>query len=209
MAELKINSGEHFSLLNLKKKIPYKMKPGRMNNKTGVRSPDMAYIDARQVMDLLDESVGMANWQCEYRDIGGKMYCGIGIRVGMAKLINDLYDKNGMSITMTGETELDGRNRIKQLMNDIDNSWVWKWDMGTESDFEEEKGEASDAFKRAAVKWGIGRFLYDIKDGSKPREDKKESDNMCTRHNQPKAFSQAKNKWYCSECVKEYYAGNK
>jgi hypothetical protein len=27
---------------------------------------------------------------------------------------------------------------------------------------EAEKGEASDAFKRAAVKWGIGRFLYDL-----------------------------------------------
>ena len=38
--------------------------------------------------------------------------------------------------------------------------WVWKWDCGTESNTEKEKGEASDAFKRAAVKWGVGRFLY-------------------------------------------------
>lgn len=41
--------------------------------------------------------------------------------------------------------------------------WVWKWDCGTESNTEKEKGEASDAFKRAAVKWGIGRFLYNKK----------------------------------------------
>lgn len=40
------------------------------------------------------------------------------------------------------------------------NDWVWKWDCGTESNTEKEKGQASDAFKRAAVKWGIGRFLY-------------------------------------------------
>jgi len=40
--------------------------------------------------------------------------------------------------------------------------WVGKTDVGTESNFEAEKGNASDAFKRAAVKWGIGRFLYDL-----------------------------------------------
>jgi len=40
--------------------------------------------------------------------------------------------------------------------------WVWKSDCGTESNQDRQKGEASDAFKRAAVKWGIGRFLYDI-----------------------------------------------
>lgn len=38
--------------------------------------------------------------------------------------------------------------------------WVWKWDAGTESYTEKEKGEASDSFKRACVNWGIGRELY-------------------------------------------------
>lgn len=38
--------------------------------------------------------------------------------------------------------------------------WVWKWDAGTESNTEAEKGRASDAFKRAGFKWGIGRELY-------------------------------------------------
>ena len=40
------------------------------------------------------------------------------------------------------------------------NCWVWKWDCGTESNTEKEKGEASDSFKRACVNWGIGRELY-------------------------------------------------
>lgn len=38
--------------------------------------------------------------------------------------------------------------------------WAWKWDAGSESYTEKEKGEASDSFKRACVNWGIGRELY-------------------------------------------------
>lgn len=41
------------------------------------------------------------------------------------------------------------------------NQWVWKQDVGTESQAEKEKGEASDAFKRACFNLGIGRELYD------------------------------------------------
>lgn len=40
--------------------------------------------------------------------------------------------------------------------------WVWKTSNGVESDFESEKGEYSDAFKRAGFMWGIGRQLYDF-----------------------------------------------
>ena len=47
--------------------------------------------------------------------------------------------------------------KIGVLMGD---KWVWKSDCGTESNVEKQKGEASDAFKRAAVMWGVGRFLY-------------------------------------------------
>lgn len=38
--------------------------------------------------------------------------------------------------------------------------WVWKTDGAERTAFEELKGGMSDAFKRAAVKWGIGRYLY-------------------------------------------------
>lgn len=44
------------------------------------------------------------------------------------------------------------------------NTWTWKWDCGIESREDDEgnqkKGEASDAFKRAGFRWGIGRELY-------------------------------------------------
>ena len=39
--------------------------------------------------------------------------------------------------------------------------WVSKQDVGTESNAEAEKGQASDAFKRSGFAWGIGRELYD------------------------------------------------
>lgn len=38
--------------------------------------------------------------------------------------------------------------------------WVTKQDVGVESNTEKEKGQASDAFKRACFNWGIGRELY-------------------------------------------------
>ena len=39
---------------------------------------------------------------------------------------------------------------------------IAKDDIGTASTFEQSKGTASDALKRAAVQWGIGRYLYDL-----------------------------------------------
>ena len=88
----------------------------------------LLYKTARTDMDMLDEAVGPENWQCEYEEIKGNMYCKIGI------------------------------------YNEKLGQWIWKQDCGIESredgDGNEKKGEASDAFKRAGFKWGIGRELY-------------------------------------------------
>ena len=46
------------------------------------------------------------------------------------------------------------------VWDDSNERWVWKEDCGTESQTEKEKGEASDAFKRAGFRWGIGIELY-------------------------------------------------
>lgn len=88
----------------------------------------LLYKTARTDMDLLDETVGPENWTNDYKDIGGILYCGIGIQV------------------KRGDSPL--------------REWVWKWDCGVESNVEKEKGQASDAFKRAGFRWGIGRELY-------------------------------------------------
>lgn len=87
----------------------------------------LLYKTARVDMQILDEEFTPMGWQCEYKEINGVLYCGIGVK--------DIA---------TGE-------------------WVWKWDCGIESrdnDGMEKKGAASDAFKRAGVKVGIGRELY-------------------------------------------------
>lgn len=84
----------------------------------------LLYKNARVDMAVLDETYGEFNWQCDYKEIKGNMYCGIAV------------------------------------LNEASGDWVWKWDCGTESNTEKEKGEASDAFKRAGFRWGIGRELY-------------------------------------------------
>jgi len=48
------------------------------------------------------------------------------------------------------------------LWDDAKMQWISKTSNGIESDFESEKGEYSDAFKRAGFMWGIGRRLYDF-----------------------------------------------
>lgn len=84
----------------------------------------LLYKDARADMNVLDECVGVGNWQREHTEHKGNLFCRVGI-----------YNAE-----------------IKE--------WVFKEDCGVESNAEKEKGEASDAFKRACVNWGIGRELY-------------------------------------------------
>ncbi len=111
-------------LKQLKKQIPYQWRVQAFS-KNYPSAQCVAYIDSRDVMNLLDEVVGCEKWQSDFKEVKGNVYAGIGIKVN-------------------------------------ENEWVWKWDCGSESNIEKEKGEASDSFKRAAVKWGIGRFLYDL-----------------------------------------------
>ena len=62
------------------------------------------------------------------------------------------YEENGLLFCKVGIFCGDSTAGIK--------SWVWKSDTGSESKVEKDKGHVSDAFKRACVSWGIGRFLY-------------------------------------------------
>jgi len=105
-------------LEDLKKEMPFKW---RVQSTTQYGASCVAYIDARDVQDKLDEVCGHL-WQSRYSEHKGNLFCEIGIKIG--------------------------------------DEWVWRSDCGTESNVEKEKGEASDSFKRAAVMWGIGRFLY-------------------------------------------------
>ena len=44
----------------------------------------------------------------------------------------------------------------------IDGEWIWKADGAGDTDYEAEKGALSDSFKRGAVRWGVGRYLYEL-----------------------------------------------
>lgn len=44
----------------------------------------------------------------------------------------------------------------------IGQEWVTKWDGAENTDIESVKGGLSDAMKRAAVQWGIARYLYEL-----------------------------------------------
>ena len=111
------------NLKDLKKVIPHHWRVQSFS-KNKPMAQCVAYIDSRDVQNLLDEVVGAENWQDKYYEQKGMLFCSIGIKV--------------------------------------DDECVWKSDTGSESNMEADKGHSSDAFNRAAVKWGIGRFLYDL-----------------------------------------------
>lgn len=47
----------------------------------------------------------------------------------------------------------------------VDGEWITKWDAAEETNIEGVKGGRSGAMKRAAVQWGIGRYLYNLDAG--------------------------------------------
>lgn len=110
-------------IAKLKKTIPFKWRvQSELKGKNLVRM--IAYVDARDVAEQLDNIVGPENWTDTFKDVKGSLFCSIGINV--------------------------------------DGVWVHKSDCGVASRTEKEKGESSDAFKRAAVKWGINRDAYKV-----------------------------------------------
>ena len=85
-------------------------------------SGELVYITARDVMDRLDQAVGVDGWTERYEFMGGRMMCNLTLNIG------------GKQVT--------------------------KADGADDSNIEAAKGGISDALKRAAVKFGIGRYLY-------------------------------------------------
>ena len=97
----------------------------RAANFSDPNGKQLAYIDARYVMDVLDREVGPVNWSSSY-----------------------VTNSDG-SVECTISVNLKGYGSIS------------KTDVGVPSKIEPAKGAYSDAFKRAAVHFGIARDLYD------------------------------------------------
>jgi hypothetical protein len=103
-----------------------RFKPAVVN---GNRALALVYVDARCIMDRLDEAVGVSGWQDEYQFLpDGSCLCKLSVFIAGA--------------------------------------WVVKMDVGGESeqkdDGDRHKAAVSDALKRVAVKFGVGRYLYGL-----------------------------------------------
>ena len=100
------------------------------------------YLDARAIADRLDEVVGQYNWRDDY----GQWHC------------------------YTEEPKEEGKKPKKvnsqlctiYIFDEERNEWIGKTDGAENTDFESVKGGLSDSFKRAAVKWNIGRYMYNF-----------------------------------------------
>lgn len=91
--------------------------------KAGDKALALAYLDARDVMDRLDEVCGPGGWR--------------------------------NTVTETPKGRLIATIEIK-----VGDEWIGKTDGAGDTAVEGEKGGISDALKRAAVLWGVGRYLY-------------------------------------------------
>lgn len=56
----------------------------------------------------------------------------------------------------------DGKRLVCEVGVKIGDDWLWKANGCGDTDVEAEKGAMSDAFKRAAVLWGIAQYLYEL-----------------------------------------------
>lgn len=110
----------------------------RVGATTGDKSKGMAlaYIDARDVMERLDTVCGPSGWECSYPHAAGKTVCEIRAWVP--------------------------RGAPTDKIDDCEWEWITKSDGAGDTDHEAEKGALSDAFKRAAVRFGVGRYLYGL-----------------------------------------------
>ena len=98
----------------------------------GGGNKELVYITARDVMDRLDEVCGVDGWQTDFDFIGDRMICKLSIRFYL---------------------------KTEEVSKWIA-SWITKSDGADDTSIEGAKGGISDALKRAAVQFGIGRYLY-------------------------------------------------
>lgn len=114
----------------------------------------LPYINNRTVMERLDHVVGPENWKDEFLSVPGGFMCGISVRVGDEWITKwdgaaDVQPQRevffsldfGVTGTLTG-----GRAKLEEFSPTDEQMLV--------------KAGISDAEKRAATKWGMGRELY-------------------------------------------------
>ena len=129
-------------------------------SKDKTRGQALPYISNRAIQNRLDEVFGINNWKNEYSLIKD------GVLIRKKNNKGELTDNYNKDAWLCGISVWDPDKK----------DWITKWDGAENTDFEQVKGGLSSAMKRAAVQWGIGRYLYDIPEmwvdvepvGSKP-----------------------------------------
>jgi hypothetical protein len=106
----------------------------------------VAYLEPRDVAQVLDDVFGSDGWQDEYYEIQNSIYCKVGI---WSNKRNQFIWKSDAGeckrdYLIASYLQTDNSKRYK-LHNELENA---------------SKTQATDAFKRACVKHGIGRFQY-------------------------------------------------
>ena len=96
--------------------------PRKLKWRKGPGGKELVYITARDVMDRLDEAVGVSGWESSYKEVMSRVVC--------------------------------------ELTLCIEGKYITKCDGADDTAIEGAKGALSDALKRAAVQFGVGRYLY-------------------------------------------------
>ena len=109
--------------------------------KDKMRGLAVPYLDARAVSDRLDEVVGQNNWKDEYSPW---------------HRYTDKVKQQGKETEKLVNSQL----CTIYIFDEDKKEWIGKTDGAENTDFEAVKGGLSDSFKRAAVKWNIGRYMY-------------------------------------------------
>ena len=113
--------------------------------KGGGSATVLAYVDARAARERLDNVFGAFNWKVDYT----------------------ICDMEEITVTTyNGEVTKNVKGFLATIsVKDPESGeWISKEDGAGITDVEPVKGGISDAFKRACVTWGIGAYLYKLKE---------------------------------------------
>ncbi|WP_077534357.1 Rad52/Rad22 family DNA repair protein [Massiliimalia massiliensis] len=111
-------------------------------SKDGTKGLVAAFVNSRAIQNRLDSVIGRENWQNNFIYIPGSIY--------NAKKDKDLGLMSCICMISIFHAERE--------------EWISKSDGAGNTDIEPIKGGISNAFKRAASMWGVGRYLYEMPD---------------------------------------------
>ena len=99
------------------------------------------FIDARAISDRLDAVVGQNRWKDTYEQWHSSQ--------------EEVSGRDGTAVK-----KVNSQLCTIYIYDEELKEWIGKTDGAENTDIESVKGGLSDAFKRCAVKWNIGRYLY-------------------------------------------------